>query len=299
MFLNDFEYNTFFGDFMQNFMQVYGVALVYSALILIFKVLFMVAIGYDCKSRGDSRQAMWMVLCFFFPLIAGVVYGCTRNKNNSGFTKTCPECGGVWGADANFCPNCRNSNMILNAPMDSAKNKSTSKVFFGVSVAFYIGAVIAYVVFIMSIVSIAIGTVDYALDYGMTQLEDLADDDIHYGYYVDGNTLYYDREGNSYSDDEDVSYYDEDGTIYKYDEDDYSFVSQTGERYDDFYCYVNRDGYFYFDSQDYHNFTPAITYYDSADEFRDEDGNVYYYANDVSWDSEGNLVDNNFGNLLD
>lgn len=287
------------GDIMQSVMQMYGVMLIYLLALIIFKVLFMLAIGFDCKARGDNKQSMWMILCFFFPLPAGIVYGCTRNKNNQAYNKFCPNCGAVLHPAANFCPNCNNMNLVINEPKDSAKNTKTSKTLFGVSVAFYVCAVIAYVVFIMSVVSMTIGTVDSVLDNSMNALEEKYNDDTHYGYIVDDKIVYYDREGNVYFDDDDVLYYDKNGATYTYDDDDYSFEGETGVRYDYAYCFVDSDGYFIYDAEGYQNdYNAAITFNERTGDYCDKDGNIYYYADEVSWDSEGTMVDCYLGHPL-
>lgn len=300
MFNELFGNNYILQDLMQNIMQMYGVLLIYSVLLIIFKVLFMLAIGFDCKSRGDQKQTMWMILCFFFPLPAGIVYGCTRNKDNQPYSKFCHNCGSAVHPDANFCTNCGNMNLVIHAPKDNEKNKKTSKIFFGVSVALYVFAVLAYVIFIFSAMSTAFGTVDSVLDNGISQLEDQFSNDMHYGYTVNGETVYYDREGNAYSDDEDVLYYDRNGESYIYEENKYSFESsETGKIYDYIYCFVDEDGYFVFDAAGAENdYNSTIIFDETIGDYCDEDGNIYYYADEVSWDSEGNLVDNYLGHSL-
>ena len=298
MFFNEVMGDSFLGDIMQNIMQMYGVMLIYFVLLIVFKVLFMLAIGSDCKSIGNQNQAMWMILCFFFPLPAGIVYGCTRNKNNQTYNKICSNCGAFLNPAVHFCPNCGNMNMVFDAPKDSEKNKKTSKTLFGVSVAFYVCAVIAYIIFIFSVLSTAFGTINSTYDYMHSQFEEF-DSNTHYGYTVNDETVYYDREGNIYYEDDDVLYYDKDGATYTYDDNDYSFEAQNGKRYDYAYCYVDEEGYFFFDAAGYENeYDAAINFDESTGYYSDEVGNTYYYADEVSWNSEGVMVDNYLGHPL-
>lgn len=299
MSFNDWVGDFFWNDIIQNVMKMYNIILIYALVLIIFKVLFMLAIGFDCKSRGDNKQSMWMIFCFFFPLPAGIVYGCTRDRSNPSYNKFCHNCGAVLHPSANFCPNCNNMNLVVNVPKDSEKNKKTSKTFFGVSVAVYVIAVITYMVFISCMVSTYVGAIDSVLDGAMSGLEESFDSGTHFGYTIDGETVYYDREGNIYYDDDDVLYYDKDGATYTYDDDDYWFVGETGARYDYAYCYVDSDGYFIYDAAGYENdYNAVITYDEITDSYYDKDGNIYYYADEVSWNSKGVMVDNYLGHPL-
>lgn len=296
MFNELFGNDSFMSEIMQSVMQMYGVMLICCVLVLIFKVLYILSIGYDCKSRGDQKQAMWMILCFFFPLIAGIAYACTRNKNTYAGNKICPNCGAMLDAPYSFCPNCGSMNLAYKEPDDSAKNKKTSKTLFGVSVVFYVLAIIAYLVFLFTALSVVFDSVDTAYDGLKSQF----DTESHYGYLVDGEIVYYDREGNYYLDDDDVLYYDRNGATYTFDDDELIFESlETGKSYGNGYSYVDEEGYFIFDAAgDQDDFNSMINYDANKDAFCDQDGNIYYFADEVSWDSEGNMVDNYYGEPL-
>lgn len=48
--------------------------------LLIFHILAAIAVSKDCTARGITKKDSFVILTFFFPLIAGIVYGCKRKK---------------------------------------------------------------------------------------------------------------------------------------------------------------------------------------------------------------------------
>lgn len=119
--------------------------------------------------------------------------------------------------------------------------------------------------------------------------------DIHYHFKADD----YDRLGNTYTYDY-VPYYDRDGNKYGY-----SFDSSTqkgtytnvisGECFDNDYAFVDKDGYFVYDSN--HEFVKQqdSTYHC---QYADSDGNLYYWASAVHWEKGGVLYDS-YGNRIE
>ncbi len=64
-------------------------------------------------------------------------------------------------------------------------------------------------------------------------------------------------------------------------------------------CYVDANGYLYFDAAGYENESKSAVYYSAkSDSYVDKDGNIYYQALDVSWDKDGKLVDAYDGEYL-
>lgn len=296
---------TLFGSDAAVFAKVGILAVLYSVFLIAFRVLFMLSIGFDCKSNKNQKQAMWMVLTFFFPLIAGIVYACTRNKPPVNATKVCGTCGAVIDGSMTFCPHCGNSNFVFSDnTTDMVKHKRTANVLFGVSVGSFVIAVILYCVFAFNIFSVALDDMPDSLD-GI----DIEDFDFSYGYnekygYTDekGNTVYYDRLGNAYNESEDVLYYDAHGNVYTYEADEFAFESANDvEHYED-YCYVDADGYFYIDvvaEESDSGMRETISYDENTGYYADKDGNTYYLAYEISWDKDGNLVDSYTGDILE
>ena len=106
-------------------------------------------------------------------------------------------------------------------------------------------------------------------------------------------TVYYDRNGELYDTEEAVKYYDKNGNVYHYTMvEDYlpDYVDEkTGEHINGFECYIDEDGYFC------HIADKSVKLVkNSVDTYEDSDGKKYYDISTVSWDSDGNMIHNNF-----
>ncbi len=106
-------------------------------------------------------------------------------------------------------------------------------------------------------------------------------------------TVYYDRNGEPYDTEEAVKYYDKNGNVYHYTMvEDYlpDYVDEkTGEHINGFECYIDEDGYFC------HIADKSVKLVkNSVDTYEDSDGKKYYDISTVSWDSDGNMIHNNF-----
>lgn len=297
-------FNSIFGEYTQIAGAYFGFYIATTILGLAFNTLFMLAIGYDCKARKNDKRTMWMVLCFFFPIIAGIVYACTRDKNIRPQTKICAICGANIDPSATFCPNCGNSSFYQPDAQDSEMLVKKSKTFFGFAVGVYVLSVILSIVMVFTITSTVIGDIENMPDDFDSIINfdsDFYEYSYHYGYDVDGKTVYYDREGKAYDNGDDVLYYDRNGNTYTYDDEDYVFESADGYEFASYNCYVDEEGYFVYDKIADKDMSKAqIRYYDSTENFvdvyADREGNFYYFADVVSWNSEGKMVD--FDGLL-
>ncbi len=109
-------------------------------------------------------------------------------------------------------------------------------------------------------------------------------------YSFNSGNFAYDRLGNAYTY-EYVPYYDKEGNKYRYSFDSdtqkgtYTNLS-TGEVYENEYSFVDKNSYFIYDRE--YSFT------EHKDEqgkktYTDKKGNVYLWASSVSWDKEGNI----------
>lgn len=299
--------------FVNNIMSIYAgvgnmmaIQALSSILSIAFSTLLMLAVGFDCKAKNNDKKTMWMVLTFFFPIIAGIVYACTRNKSSVPQMMNCPNCGAYLDSSMQYCPNCNNTYFpaMDGAKAEAAKNSKNSKICFGVSVGVYVVSVILSIIMLSSVIPQMLNIIDDNFDNAIDGIEDSFDYDynyddsyLHYGFDVNGKTVYYDRNGNSYSDADDVVYYDRDGNTYTYDEDSYQFETPSEIEYNSLYCYVDREGYFVFDKAGAFLGEPSILDTDNYMVFRDKKGNIYYYADSVSWDADGNMIDN-YGDAL-
>ncbi len=293
---------------VSQFAVIYVVSILVS---LAFSVLFMLSIGFDCKSRNDKKQGMWMALTFFFPLIAGIVYACTRNKKPTAeATKVCASCGAVIDSSMTFCPACGQQNTFSDDGSVRKKYKKTSNILFGVSVVVYVVDLILCIVLAVSMFTTVFDTVEDILDdSSLTDYDYYYDYDYdydfsysdHYAYTENGVDVYYDRLGNAYYESDDVVYYDEQGNTYTYDEDEFSFETANDIEYYEDYCYVDENGYFCIDMTAVNSSgeEESITFDEDTLYYSDSNGKSYYWACEVSWDKDGNLVDSYTGDALE
>lgn len=49
-------------------------------LLIVFHILTAFAVLKDCTARGIKKKDAYVISSFFFPIIAGIVYGCKRKK---------------------------------------------------------------------------------------------------------------------------------------------------------------------------------------------------------------------------
>jgi predicted nucleic acid-binding Zn ribbon protein len=276
----------------ENIGQYLLYAILIDVFVIAFRICFMLSIGFDCKSKSNKKQAMWMILCFFFPIVAGIIYACTRNKEVVNEQKVCTTCGTPLSESDNFCNNCGNSSFVYAENSNSTKHNKTSKVLFAVSVVLFVVYLVLYILTVVNMTSYILNYDTTDSDYYSDYYDFDYDYETHYGYTLNGKTVYYDKNGNAYDDDDDVLYYDKDNNTYTYDDEDYVFEDGFGDEFDFAYCYVDSDGYFYFDEAGYNGNSDATIYYSGKyDAYVDDDDNIYYYADEVSWDADGNLVD--------
>jgi hypothetical protein len=145
--------------------------LVSGVLGLLSNVLIAVAISLDCKARNIKSRVAYSVLAFFFPLIVGIVYACTR----------------------------KTAQKINNEPVANASKLAKN------SVIVFVIAVIAFVgsagVSVYSSVSGAVDLLDSVSD---TEYYDMKSN--QYDDYYD--VIYYDIDLNEYKYDVDEDTYD-------------------------------------------------------------------------------------------
>lgn len=106
---------------------------------------------------------------------------------------------------------------------------------------------------------------------------------------IDGEPLaiFYDVYGNEYYDLYEVPLYDKEGNTYTYESGWFSagtYVDQGGKTYDGEYCYLSKDGYFYYDTNDI--LKPCQNSYDY---YTDGEHVFYYLFNRVYWGKDGTI----------
>ncbi len=295
----------FFTDFYTNFAVSYSIILLYALFVFAFRVLMMLAVSFDCRAKENKNYVVWMILCFFFPIVASIVYACKRDKVQFGM-RQCKRCGSYAHPDAQHCPVCGDA-ILQRALEEKHSNQKKSHICFGVSVGVFVFAVVAFIVAMLSMFGLVFDAVDdgikmadgFSNDSSYFESYDYYDDewDTHYSYNVNGVATFYDRNGKAYTDEDDIAYYDKDGKVYTYDSDDYVFENGIDTELDENYCYIDENGFFFFDKAGWKDDTKSTVHYsaqhsnESTSVYVDDKGVRYFNAYDVSWDKDGNMVD--------
>lgn len=274
-------------NLLTNYLQYAVEAL--NIVTIVFTLLYM---HNYAKYRNKKLSAVWYIFGVISPLITVIVFKIKSKRFPAPETKICPQCENEYPEVFTVCNRC-----LLELPEHDStkkeKQKKLSKIF----------AVLFAVAYIISIFCSVMMLVDFAKDIvGSGGLEEffayLTSETTRIGFTDEnGNTVYYDKMGNSYEDPMQVPVYSKDGTAYIYEESldyDIYFVSEDGDKIDSWYCYVDEDGWLYVDEGD------SLLYGDNDavfDDYKyydfyliDENQRKYYMAEEASWDSEGNLI---------
>lgn len=315
---------------LESFSEIYDLMMspwyyVLSAISLVSIVLLLVYMHFSAKHKNQKLSAGWYICGYFFPLITAIVFISKSKKFPGPDMKVCPACGDRYPRVYEVCGRCL-------APLpeidDSTKNKDKkiSKITGAAFWVTYAITTVASLVFLGFMVGAFIDTVSGAID----SFEDSGRIGIT---NESGATVYYDKMGNTYENPEDVVLYGKDGTAYTYKVenieedgmyfDEYYYVSDDGEKFIEYDCYINEDGWFVFDKkQEFDYIDDAPFYYDEESEnYYDYDGNIlseediyayydenledyryydmtyfdsednkYYWAPEASWNEKGELI---------
>ena len=295
-----------------------------SSIIQLFcSALLILFMHYSAKYRNYKLSLGWYIAAFFFPLITVFVFLSKRKKFPGPKMKVCPICGDKYPEVYQVCGRCL-IELPENKTEDKQKENKIAKIFgwtFGV--VYGTASVLTVAVAVMTCMYIfqSIG------DFG-----ELMDDGFRIDFVAeDGQRVYYDKKGNAYENSKDVPLYGKDGEVYNYELIDeieengtYGsyYISEDGERFDSIKCYVDEDGYFFYDEES------LLFYSDNSDEpydgedydeeyaekftdmidllldeilgiaeykyyfgfYIDEEANKYYWAEEASWNEKGELI---------
>lgn len=287
---------------------------------------------FSAKYRNYKLSLGWYIAGFLFPLITAFVFLSKRKKFPGPKMKVCPFCGDKFPDVYQVCGRC-----LVELPENQQEEKKKEKLIAKISgwiftTLFAGGAVVTVAALVITAMYIfdSIDGLDPTLLSDSSRISCLTED---------GSRVYYDKKGNAYEDGYDVPLYGKDGEVYTYlvnekvDEYGYTetyYVSESGDCYDSYYCYVDEDGYFFFDEDekivypeylyedDYEDFDPdavadklitappetfrgmidffieeffgALKYKYYNDYYVDEEDNKYYWAEEASWNEKGELI---------
>lgn len=276
-----------------------------SILTTVSGILFM---HFSAKHRNYKLSTVWYVCGAIFGLWTVLVFLIKRKDFPGDKVKVCPQCQTAFYSNFVMCPNCLIDLPEYNSEIKQ-KEKKLSRLF-GIAII---------VLLMVTVVASLIWGVSMAQD--IINNEDIFDSE-EYSYRIPVDGVFYDKMGNSYTNEYDVLLYGEDGTVYRYVEENYAidgnsylsgfYKTEDGKKYYEYDCYVTSDGWFYCDKGgllDYYSpDTGSMTeeeldeyynnqmdslykdyrYYDEP--FVDSDGNFYYYALEASWNEKGELI---------
>ncbi len=288
---------------MENIMLFSPIISVLNVLTLVFLILYM---SYTAKYKNHDLSVAWYILAFFFPLPTAIAFAVKSKKFRHENTKVCTQCGDKYPETFTMCSRCLIDLPELDDP-SRMKKKKLGKIFCGL----FWGAMVALIVAVVTLMGIAV-----------KQALDLVPFDNNFSYRIPvetaaGEKLYFDKEGNVYTDPWEVVIYDRDGKSYTYEikeveDEEYGlyedsfYVDDDGNNYESYWCYVDEEGYFYYDGDmeiywddsdyDYDEEYEMEDFFDEEnyryyeDRYIDEDGNLYYYAEEVSWNHNGEII---------
>lgn len=280
---------------------------VLNILTTVFVILYM---HYTAKYKNYDLSVAWYILGFFLSLPTAIVFAIKSKKFRHENTKVCSQCGDKYPETFTMCSRCLIDLPELNDP-NRMKKKKLGKIFGALFVVTMIASIVALGYYMVSMYNLAMewaGTLETSYRIGITD--------------ENGETVYYDKMGNTYTDPYAVVLYGKNGEVYTYTtvgdtyEDDDAFyfennvyVDQDGNEYDPYNSYVDADGYFFYDENyeiiwddseyDYDDETEFDDFDELFDEenyryyqdrYVDDDENVYYYAEEVSWNEKGEII---------
>ena len=303
--------NLYFMEYMMENVAIFSPILsVLNILTLVFLILYM---NYTAKYKNHDLSVAWYILGIFFPLPVAIAFAIKSKKFRHENTKVCSQCGDKYPETFTMCSRCLIDLPELN-DKGRMKKKKLGKIF---GILFWIVTVISVVAVSALLVTVVNQTLDMLDDTAVNYRIGITDET--------GETVYYDREGNAYSDPTAVLIYGKNGEVYTYttvddtsvsEEDAFYFetqvyVDQDGNEYDIYNCYVDAEGYFFYDenyeiiwddsgydydSDEYEDFDDYELWYEDEnyryyqDRYYDDDGNIYYYADEVSWNEKGEII---------
>ncbi len=276
---------------------------------MVSSVLLLLFMNFSAKHRNKKLSAGWYICGFLCPFITFLVFLSQRKKFPGPTTKVCYQCENRYPEAFQMCTRC-----LIDLPEidkeENAKNEKKAKLF---CIGYVVTAIATLIAGIVLGISVA-GIVEDELTALGTNRLGVPDES--------GNLVYYDKKGNYYEDPTAVVIYDKDGNAYTYTTESGEFfeetfyISEQGDKYESFSCYVDLEGNFFYDKEgkiwcdfgedeetseetgsetssddiyaDIMKDIENYRYYD--DVLTDGKGNFYYWAEDASWNEKGELI---------
>ena len=296
----------FFEYLMENVAIFSPIISVLQVLSLVFVILYM---NYTAKYKNHDLSVAWYILAVFFPVPVAIAFAVKSRKFRHENTKVCSQCGDKYPETFTMCSRCLIDLPELDDPK-RMKKKKLGKIFCSL---FWVVTVATIVTFALLFSVVVQETVSMLGEYD--ESDRIAVDTVA------GETLYFDKEGAVYYQADHVPLYDRDGEIYtriikEVEDEEFGgtyktvyYVDSKDNEYDPYNCYVDEEGYFYFDEnleivwddseydydleeelENYDDWFDEENYRYYHDRYVDEEGNIYYYADQASWNEKGELI---------
>ena len=261
-----------------------GLSVPFISLIIaiISNIFFALAINYDTKLNHIKYSNLWTSAAFFFGAGTVVSYSIFGGKLPEAVPIVCAKCGKKAKKNMKKCPKCGGTNFVPLQYEDRGAVRNRIIAFLAIAIV-----LLAFNRWYTEYSPWAINDEEISDKI----LDDMIDDVIgtHYPYEVDGEIVYYDREGNSYIDAYEVPYYDKNGKVYTYDSVK-GYVSENDE-IDDKSALVDSNGYIVDASVQFETVPDILP-------FKTQDGTMYYSADAVSWNKDGQMVYTSNGKVI-
>ena len=283
-----------------------NMSVISTVLTMIQRATAILYINFTAKYKNQDLSPGWYIFAFFFPVLAAIVFAIKSKRFRHENTKVCLQCGDKYPETFSICSRCLIDLPALDDPKRMQKKK-LGNIF---------ALVLAVVTVITLIVSVAFGV---AVIEEAINLSEYNESNRIAVETVAGETLYFDKEGEAYYQADQVPLYGRDGEIYTriiQEVEDIEFggtykvacyVDSKDNEYDPYNCYVDEDGYFYYDEDFVITWDDSDYDYDAdlddcedwfdeenyryyQDIYVDEEGNIYYYADQASWNEKGELI---------
>lgn len=249
------------------------------------RVFLTLAVYFDCQSKRIKASLLWTLLTAIFGWIPAVVYACVRSTSPKEAV-LCRQCGSYVPPGEGFCPRCGNA---FGLEMQKQKEKN-SKTFLILFVVVYILTVILSGTLYFNVFREIAKGEDFLSEF----FDDAQNDSARDFFAFDENDLkdwdedhaegiYYDLKGKAYDDIDDVVYYDADGNTYIFEEDRFCYMDDKKNTYASLQCFLDENGYFYFDKDN------ALQFDNQAKKYVDKDKKAYTPIMGVYWDAQGNM----------
>ena len=105
---------------------------------LAVRILMALAVEADCRAKNIKEKTAYTVLTFFFPVIVGIVYACTRNSAKRN-TKVCAHCNLIVDGDIAACPSCQCPSFYYPPVPEEKQLVKKSMILFAVAAILYVG----------------------------------------------------------------------------------------------------------------------------------------------------------------